>query len=489
MRFEWKRLSAWQRFGLMAGPVVATLVATVPSPLHTIEGAGHRPAYAAAAGLLMAIWWFTEALPIEWTACVPLVLFPTLGIFGDGYATNLRESALPYTEAYIFLFLGGMAIGAAMENWGLHRRIALHIMRLIGTEPKLLLLGMLVATASISLWISNTATAVMMLPIAMALLHQLEDSRGGRPLPHFGTAVMLSVAYGANVGGIGTKIGTGTNSIFVGYVSEKLGRDIGFLEYMAMGLPFVALFVPVIWGVLWMSARRDGVTEDRGHEVIDRELAAMGSLSRGERVTAMIFTTAAVLWIAGDFIRPLLIPHLPLPWPGFKFQGKHYEAAVSMLALVALLLTRVLSLRDLRRIPWGTLVLLGGSFALAAGIEKSGLSIWLAQQLALLYHLDPLPQLLLVSIATVLLTAFASNTATVNVMLNVLPKSLPLLAATCIASSCDFALPAGTPPNAIVFGSGRVRLPEMMKTGILLDLLAAVIVAFYSLWWVRWVLE
>ncbi|HEX8821181.1 MAG TPA: SLC13 family permease, partial [Archangium sp.] len=224
--------SRTRRVGLLAGPLAAAALLLVPSGLHTVPGLGHRPAAAAAVAAWMALWWFTEAVPMAWTALLPLVLFPTLGVFDTGsLPAALGHAAQPYVDPYIFLFLGGMALGAALEQWNLHRRIALIIMRAIGTAPQRLLLGMLVATASVSLWISNTATAVMMVPIGMALIAQLETSEGRR-LGHFGAALMLGVAYGSNVGGIGTKIGSPTNSVFAGVASRRLGVEVGFVEYM-----------------------------------------------------------------------------------------------------------------------------------------------------------------------------------------------------------------------------------------------------------------
>jgi sodium-dependent dicarboxylate transporter 2/3/5 len=380
-----------------------------------------------------------------------------------------------------------MVIGAAMEQWGLHRRIALYIMRAIGAQPARLLLGVLVATAAVSMWISNTATAVMMLPIGMALLAQLEASHGGKRLVGYGASVMLAIAYAANVGGIGTKIGTGTNSIFAGFLAEKLGRDLSFLEYMAIGLPFVVLFLPLVWWMLWRIGRIDAPSETHGRELLERELAALGAWTPRERLVALVFALAALLWIFGDPLRALLVPRVQ-PFAPFKLQGKHYEAAVSLLAALAVVATRSISLAALRRIPWGTLVLLGGSFALAAGIEGSGLSAWLARSLEPLARLPLLAQLALASFATILLSAVASNTATINLMLNVLPRSLVVLSASSIAASCDFALPAGTPPNAIVFGSGYVRLPTMMRAGFLLDVAAAIAITLYAFAYVRFVI-
>jgi solute carrier family 13 (sodium-dependent dicarboxylate transporter), member 2/3/5 len=365
-----------------------------------------------------------------------------------------------------------------MELWNLHRRVALHILLAIGTTPARLLLGVLVATAAVSMWISNTATAVMMMPIAMALLTQLERNVGRR-MGAFGAAVMLAVAYGANIGGIGTKIGTGTNSIFVGFVAEKLNRDITFLEYLLIGAPFVALFLPIAWGVLWWVARVDADIPKQRSEGLEQELAAMGPLRGRELTVALVFATAALLWVLGDPIKRLAAEPF-LRASGSKLQGKHVEATVAMAAAFALLLLRTLSWAALKRVPWGTLLLLGGSFAMAEGIEGSGLSRWLTERLSAVSALPLGWQLAITSLATIALSAVASNTATVNVMLAVLPPSMPVLSAAAISASCDFALPAGTPPNAIVFGSGYVRLPTMMKTGAVLDLLAAAVITAYA---------
>ncbi|MFP2933972.1 SLC13 family permease, partial [Pyxidicoccus sp. 3LG] len=308
--------TAGQWVGRFAGPAVAALVYLVPSGLHAIPGMGHRPAAAAAVAAWMAVWWFTEAFPMGWTALLPLALFPALGVFGDGGAlVAVGRSAQPFLDPYIFLFMGGMALGAALEQWGLHRRIALLIMRAIGTGPRRLLFGMLVATAAVSLWISNTATAVMMVPIGMALIAQLEHTEGRR-LEHFGAALMLAVAYGANVGGIGTKIGSPTNSVFAGVVSRRLGSDVGFLEYMAAALPFVLLFLPLAWAVLWRWGRKDAMGPGQGGDVIARELAELGPLSAGERVVGAVFLVAAMLWIFGDLLRPLLAPPVASAFDG-----------------------------------------------------------------------------------------------------------------------------------------------------------------------------
>ena len=484
-----KRFATASRLAALgAGVVVLAVLALAPTGLTTVPDAGRRPAYAAGVAALMAVWWFTEALPIALTACAPLLLYPLFGVFGRGPVGDTMGAVEPYFDAYNFMFLGGMAIGASMEQFQLHRRIALHIMRAVGTEPKRLLLGMLVATAVVSMWISNTATAVMMLPIALALVRQLEAANGGRRLSRFGSSLMLAVAYASNVGGIGSKIGTGTNSIFCGFAAERLGRDIGFLEFLAVGVPFVVLFLPVVWGVLWLRARRERFDYEGARATLESEVAALGPLRGRERRVAIVFAGAALLWMLGDPLRKALAPEVAALWPGMKLLPKHYEATVALLAAGALLAQRALPWAAIRRIPWSTLVLLGGSFSMAAGIEASGLARFLAGELAALATLPLAAQVLLATAASVVLTAVASNTATINVALHVLPPVMPVLTASTIASSCDFALPAGTPPNAIVFGSGYIRLRDMMRTGLWLDLAAVFFVTGYTLVWVRIVL-
>ena len=462
--------------GSVVGVLLFLAIAVLPGPLHRIPGYGDRPAYAAATAALMAALWFTEALPMAVTACLPLLLHPLLGVYGKGPGGDTAAAFSPFVDAYIFLFLGGMTIGAAMEEHGLHRRVALRILSFVGTEPKRLLLGVLVATAAVSLWISNTATAVMMLPIALALLTRLEES-AGRRLGAFGAAVMLSVAWGSNIGGIGTKIGTGTNSIFLGFVSRSLHRDVGFIEYLAVGFPFVVLLLPIAWLVLWRFGRGDAPSGTTGRDVLAAELSRLGPMSRAERKVAAVFAGAAALWVTADLWRPSVAPLFARFVE--KVQPKHGEASVAMLAAAALILLGVLPLRAIRRIPYGTLLLLGGSFAMAAGIDGSGLSKWIESELAGLSSLPLGTQVLAAAAASVFLTAVASNTATVSVLLNVLPRSLPVLTATALGASCDFMLPAGTPPNAIVFGSGRIRLPDMRRAGFLLDLIAVALVALW----------
>jgi sodium-dependent dicarboxylate transporter 2/3/5 len=471
--------------GLLAFAALAFL----DSPLHRFGEHGALPALAAGVTAWMAIWWIGEAAPLWLTALIPLALYPFARVYGDGFRTNLLGALLPYFDPYIFLFLGGMGIAAAMQQWGLHRRVALAIMRRVGTAPGRLLLGVLASTALVSLWISNTATAAMMLPIGLAVLQELER-QAGRRLAGFGCAMMLAIAYGANVGGMGTKIGTVPNAQLAGFLAQERGVDLSFLSFMAIGLPFVLAFVPVLWLALWRVGRSDAPAHALGEAALENEARGLGPLQRAERAVMIVFVCAAALWIAGKPITDWLKPHVS----AFKLGSSHVEAAIALSASLALILwrergARVLAPRSFRLLQWDALVLLGGGFSMAAAVEASGLSAWLGGQLAALRDLPAFAQVSLASLATVTLSAFASNVATIAVMLPILVSSIApehtntALVSAALASSCDFALPAGTPPNAIVFGSGYVKVPVMARTGAVLDLLAAFLVSAWC-WWV-----
>jgi sodium-dependent dicarboxylate transporter 2/3/5 len=444
-----------------------------------------RAARTAAIALAMAVWWLTEAMPIHWTASVPIVAFPAAGVFGRGLSGDVAAAVLPYFDPYNFLFAGGMAIAAAIEQQHLHRRIALSVMNGVGTDPRRLLAGTLLATAFVSLWISNTATAALMLPIGLALIAQLE-AREGRRLGRYGMALMLAIAWGANLGGIGTKIGTAPNAQLAGFLARE-GTVVSFLAFSAIGLPFVAMALPAAWGLLWRLGRGDRPATD-AREVVRGELAALGRPGGGERAVAAVFLVTAGLWIAS---RPLTawIAGFAAGVSAAEVEGGiAVAAALVLLALPAPGGGRLLSARSLRRVPWETLLLLGGGFALAAAVQSSGLAAWMAERMAGIATLPPTGQLAVAAIATVALSAVASNTATTAVMLVVLAEAaapalrVPVLFAATVSASCDFALPAGTPPNAIVFGSGYVRIPVMARYGAVLDLACALLAALWCGW-------
>ncbi len=494
------RFSRWRLLGLVAGLAAFVGLGFFTPVLRADPTLGARPALAAGGAALMAIWWLSEALPIYLTACVPIVLFPLCKLYGPALGTNLGEIAAAYLDPYIFLFAGGMAVAAAMQQWNLHRRIALSIMQAIGTDPRHLLAGTLVATAAISLWISNTATATMMMPIGMALIAQLETQKAatvGEPprLRFYGMAIMLAIAYGANVGGIGTKIGTAPNAQFSGFL-ERQGTSISFLQFLLVGLPFVLLMLPIVWLALWRLGRRDELRQEGGAEVVRRQLAGLGRVRAQERITLAVFAVAALLWIAGKNLTDLLRPL----FTGFALSSAQVEGGVAVSAALTLLLWRregqaVLAPRSLKTVPWETLLLLGGGFAMASAIQQSGLAAWMTAELAALRELPAFGQVLAASVGAVAISAVASNTATIAVLLVVLNQAVApqckvtaLFGAT-IGASCDFALPAGTPPNAIVFGSGYVSIPRMARVGVLLDLVAGCLAAGWCWLVVGWVMR
>jgi sodium-dependent dicarboxylate transporter 2/3/5 len=477
--------------GIVLGIAAFLALILIDSPLHHHGDYGSSPAYAAAVTALMAIFWLTEALPIYATACLPLVLFPFVPAFEGGVLERTATAIDPYFDPYIVLFAGGMAVAAAMQQCDLHRRIALHVMRIIGTDPRRLLLGVLASTAFLSLWISNTATAAMMLPIGLAILAQSEATRGVR-LVHFGAAVMLAIAYGANLGGIGTKIGTAPNAQFAQFMDQR-GVEIGFLQFFAVGFPFVVLFLPIAWFVLWRVGRKDAPDAEAGRRAVAHELSRIGPMKRSERAVLAVFLATVALWIAGKPLTEVLRPS----FTAFRLSSAHVEGGIAALAALAVLLLRVDGRRTLewpqiRKVPWHTLLLLGGAFSMAEGVQQSGLSDWLGSRLVGLAGMHPFAQVLVAALGTVAISAVASNTATISVMLNVLASVIApehattVLFAATIASSCDFALPAGTPPNAIVFGSGYLTVPRMAKTGVQLDVAAALVCGTWCYFAVPW---
>lgn len=465
---------------------VAIAVAVVA--LLEINPFGMREPANRALGLLfvMALWWITETFPLHWVSLLPFVyvlVLPVVGPWthaGTMLGANLKLVAEPYVHPLIFLFLGGMLIGVAMEEHNLHKRIALNIIRVIGSNPRRVLLGFILATAFISMWISNTATAVMMVPIGMALISQMESREGGR-LPLLGQSIMLSIAYGANVGGIGTMIGTAPNMIFAGFANAQYKTQIAFLDYMIVGLPFVILFLPIVFLMLAWLCRRETVSNFTP-EIVRHELAKLGPMSRQERIVLAVFVATSLLWITNQPFRTVI--GLPSLKPDVL------DASYALFAGIVLFLTSSLRLRSLRRMSWDALLLLGGSFALAEVVQKSGLSTWLALQMQGITLLHPLVLMLVVTTATILLSAFSSNTATTNVMMLLVSDTLdprradpgrvlPYLSGVTISASCDFMLPAGTPPNAIVFGTRYVNIRTMAAMGFFLDLAAAMMAALW----------
>lgn len=434
-------------------------------------------ALACAAAALMAAWWVLEALPLWATSLVPLVAIPVLRDDLQPLA-RLQATISPYFDPYVGLFLGGMCIGAAMQEHGLHRRFALHILVACGDSPRRVLAGLLVAPALVSMWISNTATTAMMLPVAMAVALAAPPG-DARRVDRRGTAYLLAIAYGASIGGVATKIGTPPNAQFAGFMEQR-GVEIGFLQFMVVGGGFVLLFLPVAWFFLSRLVPAEQERAGEG-EPLRARLEALGPMSRAERVIALVFVATALAWTASQPLAAWLARAGAPDW----LRTAHVEGAIALLAALALKLSGgarpLLPWRAVRGVPWHTLVLLGGSFGLATLVVDSEAGLALAGLLGGLRDAPPFAALLLATLATTGLSAIASNTATCGVMLAVLwqafgaGNALPILYGATIAASCDFALPAGTAPNAIVASSGLVSLRTMFLVGACLDLAAALV--------------
>jgi sodium-dependent dicarboxylate transporter 2/3/5 len=448
------------------------------------------PAHRALALLLtMAFWWVTEALPIHWVATLPILvppffpMFPAIEKGKPDFAARFVENASAigpaYVNPFIMVFMGGMLIGVAMEQHDLHRRIALRIMKAIGSTPRRILMGFIVATAFISMWISNTATAVMMVPIGLAVIHQLEE-REGRGLPLLAQSIMLAIAYGANIGGIGTLIGTPPNMQLAGFVAGQYKIQVTFLDYLLTGFPFVLLLLPVAYGLLaWLCRREE--TRTLESDILDRELEKLGRITGYEKVVLGVFGLTSSLWILNDPIRRAT---------GLGLKSDEFDAIAALLAPLLLYLTGALRGGSLKRMPWDVLVLLGGSYALAQVVLRSGLSDWLGAIAKPAAQFGPLVLMGVVTVVTVLLTAFSANAAAANLMMILVTgmvdpaktqpgRAIPYLFGVAMSSSLDFMLPCGTPPNAIVFGTRRVGIRAMAGAGLALDLLSALLLALW----------
>jgi sodium-dependent dicarboxylate transporter 2/3/5 len=464
--------------GLGVGIIVFVLILVLPRSANLSAEAQRVGAVAA----LMGIWWMTEALPLAATALVPLCLFPLLGVM-----TPAAASA-PYANQLIFLFMGGFFIAAAMERWGLHRRIALGVVARVGTQPRRLVLGFMLATAFVSMWISNTATAVMMVPIGTSILVLFDDEPHAKPL---GTALLLGIAYAATIGGMATLIGSPTNAVFAGAADTLFGREVGFFEWMSVGAPLAALLLPITWFLLVRVVTPLPAGSGSGVEAeqaVQAQRVALGPMNRGERITAVVFAVTVLAWLVRD---PKQIGALTIPGIATYFP----QVTDSTIAITAALLlflipqsmkanTAPLNWSWARRIPWDVLLLFGGGLSLAAGFEATGLATWIG---SLVSRFADLPLALVIIITAVLfmvLTEFTSNTATTTMGMPIMAgvalgmgvDPLTLMGVAVLSTQCSFMLPVATPPNAIVFGSGRVTIREMMRTGILMNVAGIVII-------------
>ena len=493
---EAKKKAEWRRqlTGIFVGLILAALVYTF-FPSNSVEtvlesvGADPEVEYShqslrivAATTVLMGAWWMTEAIPLAATALIPIVVFPISGV------AEFSAVGSPYASSTIFLFMGGFLLALGMQHWNLHRRLALYVVKAVGTSPKRLILGFMIATGFMSMWVSNTATAVVMLPIGISVLQLTAETVGGmKNQKKFATAMMLAIAYAASIGSLGTLIGTPPNALLAGYMQEAHGITIGFGQWMMVGMPVAIVFTVVAWLVLVTIFKPEMDHIPGGKELIDEEIHKLGKWTGPQIAVGLIFLGAAVTWVA-----------LPLLRDAFGWTFPYDDAIVGIFAGLLMFTLpanrktgeRLLDWKTANELPWDVLLLFGGGLSLSAMFTASGLSLWIGE---VAKGLGTLPIFLLmgaVAALVLILTEFTSNTATAATFLpimggvavgigltangeaNVLLLTIPVA----LAATCAFMMPVATPPNAIAFGSGYVTIGQMIKGGVWLNLIALVLI-------------
>jgi len=477
------------QIGRVAGPVLAVVVYVALLQAKGLSADGRT---VAAIGTLMAVFWMTEALPLPATSLLPLVLFPLSGVL------SFSATATPYASRFVFLFMGGFMIATAIERWDLHRRIALVTVLAVGTQPVRLVGGFMLATALLSMWISNTAAAMLMLPIALSSIGLLsrEQPRADGPqraelksdgTDNFATCLLLGIAYAASIGGLGTLIGTPPNVFLAAFLYER-GISIGFVQWMAVGVPLSAVFLLIAWLVLskWVYPIRLQELPG-GRRLIRRELAALGPVSRGQWTVLCVFLLTALMWVVRGPLTQWtwLIEHLP----GVENVNDAIIAMGGTLLLFAIpvdLKRGVFALdwESAQRLPWGMLLLFGGGLSLAGAVGHSGLTEWIGAWVGGMAGLPLVAIIAAVVLIVILLTEVTSNTATTATFLPILygvavgldVEPIKLLVPAAIAASCAFMLPVATPPNAIVFGSRQVTIGQMVRAGFWLNLIGVLLI-------------
>lgn len=463
-------LNKSKAIGLLLGPLLFGSVLTLPSLL--LSPMGDK---VIATALWMFCWWITEAVSISVTALLPLLLFPLLKVM------PMTEVGANYGSPIVFLFFGGFVLALALEKVKLHKRIALNIIYWTGTSPNRVILGFMLATASLSMWISNTASTVVMLPIALSVIQLLVNDEDGftKQDENFALSVMLGIAIAANVGGVATVIGTPPNSVLIGLLENEYQIEISFLKWMVLGVPFAAVMIGLSYGILvYLMFPNRGLEFSASQELIAGELEKLGPLSGREKHVLYIFGTTVFLWIFRTLINSLF-PHLGLTDPLISV-----GAAISLFALPYKIQQSkfILTWEDTSKLAWGILILFGGGLALAKGMSASGIVDQVTQAIAR-GDFGVFTTVCLLITLMLFLTELMSNVALVAVLAPVVAgialgleiPLLHLLIPMTIASSCAFMMPMSTPPNAIVFASGYVKIPQMARVGIVLNLLAILI--------------
>lgn len=455
--------------GFWAGPILFLLILTGFHP----EGMTSQGVAVVAVTIWIAIWWITESVPLPVTSLLPIILFPLLKVMDLGTTTS------SYGHPLVFLYMGGFLLAIAIEKTGLHNRIAINIIRSMGTKLHMIILGFMISTGFLSMWISNTATAIMMLPIGLAII-KVASVTEDESTDKFRKALMLAIAYAASIGGVATLIGTPPNIVFAGVVKDMYGTEISFLQWFMVGFPLAIILLFFAW---WYLTRigfplRNAVLPG-GKEEMDSRHAGLGLMSAGEKRVTVVFLTVAIAWIIRSFVLQKFIPGLD-------------DTIIAMVGGVMLFLIPsgnkksegILVWDDATKLPWGIILLFGGGLALAASFETSGLAVWIGQRMTGFSVMGVFMMILFMVVIVNFLTEFTSNLATITMILPVLaPIAIAagihpfmLMVGATLAASCGFMMPAGTPPNAIAFGSGYLKIWDMIKTGFVLNVISIVLI-------------
>ncbi|MAV65787.1 MAG: anion transporter [Flavobacteriaceae bacterium] len=457
-----------KKIGLVLGPVLFALVMLFFNP----ENLNPDAKSILSSTIWIAIWWITECVPISVTALLPIVLFPLTG------GLDIKSTTASYGHNLVFLFVGGFIIALAIEKWNLHKRVALSIIKFTGTKKSRIILGFMIATAVLSMFISNTATTIMILPVGMAIISKVSESNNSYENINFGKSLMIAIAYSASIGGMATLIGTPPNMIFAGVVKESYGIEIGMLEWSKFGLPVSLFLLMICWIYLTKVAFSfEDKNQASGKQEINNQLKKLGKFSNEELKVSVIFGLTAFSWI---FRKQLvkIIPFLDDTIIAISF-------AIVLFIIPDKKNKPLLNWEDTIKLPWGILLLFGGGMAIASAFGKSGLALWIANLLSTMNGVSLFLLILIIVVSINLLTELTSNMATTAMLLPVLVTMALainvhpyfLLVSATLAASCAFMLPVATPPNAIVFGSGLLKIEDMFKKGIWMNLFSVIVIS------------
>ena len=465
--------------GLLLGPAVAVFMMLQPGPA-ALPAVGW---FTASAAVWMAIWWVTEAVPVAVTALLPLVLFPLLGV------NPIGSVAAPYANPVVFLFMGGFILAFAVERWNLHKRIALAVLQVAGANGRHLIAGFMLASALISMWAMNTSTTMMLLPIGLAIIAVVRETSEGlseKDLARFQIALLLGIAYAATMGGMATLVGTAPNALLAAFMQENYATDIGFANWMLIGLPLTVVMLPLCWLLLTRVLYPVQFhTSPEARQILRSMLQDMGPMTTAERRVCVVFLLTAIAWVT----RPLL-DDLP-PLRNLSDAGIAMTAAVCLFLVPSGLIAGrpLMDWQTAKNIPWNLLLLFGGGLSLAAAVSSSGLAVWIGGGFTQLGALHVALLVIAACTLIIFLTELTSNLATTAAFLPVVAAAAmgagldPILLTlpVALAASCAFMLPVATPPNAIVYGSGKISIPQMARAGILLNLISIPLIALVAL--------